>query len=79
MTTLEADMYAVLQETLRTYVGNRAGRDNIVRVLRRADDEALEAKEQVTAEQARISPETRERLLLDSLQRDVIDGVPSPF
>lgn len=44
MTTLPllTDIRAVLEATLHTYVGNRAGRDELVRVLRRMDDEQRE-------------------------------------
>jgi hypothetical protein len=68
------DVRGVLQSTLHTYVGNRAGRDELVRILRRMDDEALEQREQVTAEQARISPELRSAIRLDAVSIDPVCG-----
>jgi hypothetical protein len=81
MTTIPllTDIRAVLEATLHTYVGNRAGRDELVRVLRRMDDEALEQAEQRAHQRQYISAETRERLRLDALSRVEIDGVLSEF
>jgi hypothetical protein len=48
------DVRGVLQSTLHTYVGNRTGRDELVRILRRMDDEALEQREGLNRARASV-------------------------
>lgn len=91
MTTLPApdlttDLANVIRRCLLEHVGSTTTKFEMQRVLDRfakrdalRANEDLEAMEQLAAQRQYISAEMREAIRLDSLQRDIIDGVPSPF
>ncbi len=70
---LDQDMYAVLCAVKREFVGRPALRAELVRVINRAHEEALDQQEQVTAER-----KMRDGVAM-SLERVTINGVEIPF
>lgn len=78
---LTTDLANVIRFVYFEHVGNTEAKAEMDRVLARFArwaalhaDEALEQREQVTADQARISPELRSAIRLDAVSIDPVCG-----